>query len=186
MITKKKKTCPSCGDSMKYESRSDEVTYKGHSKTFTSTGWWCTSCDEAIFEGAELEKAEKAFVELRAEVEQVLLPKQIAKIREQLNLSQREAGKILGGGPRAFQKYEAGAVPVSAPMNNLLLLLGEDPQRLQELRSLQAKIASVLVSREAVSGKRANPIIANVVTGGKVKGAVHSRAAPKRTGRSVA
>ena len=82
---KKKKTCPSCGGAMKYESRTDKVTYKAHTKSFESTGWWCTSCDEAIFEGPELEKAEKAFIELRAEVEQVVLPEEIALIRAQLS-----------------------------------------------------------------------------------------------------
>ena len=137
MTTRKtpaKKTCPSCGSVMRYEMREDSVEYKGHKKTFDVTGWWCTSCDEAIFEGSQLEVAERAFVELRAEVESVLLPEAIAKIRRRLNLSQREAGKLLGGGPRAFQKYEAGAVPVSSPMNNLLVLLGNDPSRLEELR----------------------------------------------------
>jgi HTH-type transcriptional regulator/antitoxin MqsA len=119
---------------MKYETREDFVEYKGHRRAFESTGWWCTACNEAIFEGPELQKAEQAFVGLRAEVESVLLPKQIAAIRKKLHLSQREAGKVLGGGPRAFQKYEAGSVPVSAPMNNLLLLLGNDPNRLEELR----------------------------------------------------
>lgn len=148
---KNKKTCPSCAGAMKYETRQDKVTYKGHTKSFDSTGWWCTSCDEAIFEGPELEKAEKAFVELRAEVEQVLLPAEIAKIRTQLKLSQREAGRILGGGPRAFQKYEAGTVPVSAPMNNLLLLLGKDPQRLSELRRLQQGSKTIRLTKATKS-----------------------------------
>lgn len=137
-----KKACPSCGGAMRYETREDFVEYKGHRKKFSVTGWWCTSCDEAIFEGPDLERAERAFVELRAEVEVVLLPEEIAAIRQKLHLSQREAGKILGGGPRAFQKYEAGSVPVSAPMNNLLLLLGKDPKRLDELRRLQSKSES--------------------------------------------
>lgn len=139
-----KKTCPACGGAMLHEKRQDSVDYRSHRKSFDVTGWWCTSCEEAIFEGPELEAAERAFVELRAEVQSVLLPEEIAKIRHKLNLSQREAGKILGGGPRAFQKYEAGSVPVSAPMNNLLLLLGEDPtKRLKELRRLLGKKTKV-------------------------------------------
>lgn len=140
MTTKtQKKKCPSCGGTMTYETREDTVKYKKHEKKFKTTGWWCSSCTEAIFEGPELRRAEEAFIQLRAEVESVLLPKQITAIRERLKLSQREASKLLGGGPRAFQKYEAGAVPVSAPMNNLLLLLGQDPKRLEELRKLQGK-----------------------------------------------
>jgi DNA-binding transcriptional regulator YiaG len=32
----------------------------------------------------------------------------IRRIRERLGLTQVEAGEVLGGGPRAFQKYESG------------------------------------------------------------------------------
>jgi HTH-type transcriptional regulator/antitoxin MqsA len=72
-------------------------------------------------------------LELRAEVEGVLGPKEVAAIRERPKLSQRRAGEILGGGPRAFQKYESGEQQVSTPMANLLRLLAKDPHRLDEL-----------------------------------------------------
>ncbi len=64
-------------------------------------------------EGSTLQAAERAFVQLRAEVDGVLLPEQVAEVRGKLRISQREAGRLLGGGPRAFQKYESGKVPVS-------------------------------------------------------------------------
>ena len=35
-------------------------------------------------------------------------PDEIRAIREGLGLTQVEAGELLGGGPRAFTKYEAG------------------------------------------------------------------------------
>jgi HTH-type transcriptional regulator/antitoxin MqsA len=53
--------------------------------------------------------------------------------REKLRLSQRRAGEVLGGGPRAFQKYESGKQAVSVPMSNLLRLLARDPSRLREI-----------------------------------------------------
>lgn len=136
---KKTKACPECGGAMHYERRNDRIEYKGHFKVIPLLGWWCGSCAEAIFEGRELLAAERAFVELRAEVEDALLPEEVAKIREKLSISQREAGRLLGGGPRAFQKYESGAVPVSMPMKNLLVLLGNDPRRLEEIRKREDK-----------------------------------------------
>jgi HTH-type transcriptional regulator/antitoxin MqsA len=57
----------------------------------------------------------------------------VASIRERLKLSQRRAGELLGGGPRAFQKYESGEQQVSVPMANLLRLLDKDPRRLADL-----------------------------------------------------
>ncbi len=76
---------------------------------------------------------DKALVELKAEVQGVLKPDEVRAIRLRLKLSQRKASDLLGGGPRAFQKYESGEVLVSRPMTQLLRLLERDPRRLEEL-----------------------------------------------------
>ena len=56
-----------------------------------------------------------------------ITPEEIRSIREHLGLSQVEAGELLGGGPRAFTKYEAGTVKPSASVINLLRLLEANP-----------------------------------------------------------
>src|SRR3954469_9125895 len=104
MSKQKTQPCPECGAEMRHEKRSDEVSYLGHKRALKTLGWWCSKCTEAILEGASLRAREKAFVDLKAEVDGVLGPDEIAATREQLGLSQRKAGEILGGGPRAFQK----------------------------------------------------------------------------------
>jgi HTH-type transcriptional regulator/antitoxin MqsA len=118
---------------MRFEKRDDVLVYKGHSRTLRTLGWWCTSCDEAIFAGEPLVAHEKAFLQLKAEVDGVLGPAEVAKIRTALGLSQRKASELLGGGPRAFQKYEAGTQALSVAMSHLLRLLAKDPARLREL-----------------------------------------------------
>lgn len=118
---------------MRLEKREDVLTYRDKEKRIKSLGYWCDDCDEAIFDGAALVEREKAFLELKADVDQVLGPKEVAKVRERLKLSQRRAGELLGGGPRAFQKYESGKQAVSVPMSRLLTLLANDPRRLQEI-----------------------------------------------------
>lgn len=62
------KPCPSCDGSMVYETRYDKVNYLNFSKSFRTTGWWCTSCSEAVFEGPELQAAERALDSLKADV----------------------------------------------------------------------------------------------------------------------
>ena len=57
--------------------------------------------------------------------EQSFSPERIRTIRLELGLSQEEAGVLLGGGPRAFQKYESGEVSPSAALTQLLQLLVE-------------------------------------------------------------
>ena len=58
----------------------------------------------------------------------------IRAIRLGLELTQVEAGELIGGGPRAFAKYEAGAVQPSASVRHLLRLLQADPAAIATLR----------------------------------------------------
>jgi HTH-type transcriptional regulator/antitoxin MqsA len=125
--------CPECGGTMKYEKHSDVLIYKGHKRTIETLGWWCTQCGEGILTGEPLLAHARAFQQLKSEVDNVLGPEGVAEVRTVLGLSQRMAGKLLGGGPRAFQKYESGKQAVSLPMSHLLCLLRNDPARLQEL-----------------------------------------------------
>jgi HTH-type transcriptional regulator/antitoxin MqsA len=135
---------------MRHEKQADEIRYLGHKRTLKTLGWWCSKCGEAIFDGATLEAREKSFLELKAEVDGVLGPAEVAKIRTALGLSQRKASALLGGGPRAFQKYEAGTQALSVAMSHLLRLLAKDPARLRELSGP----ATVKASRSAQLPKR--------------------------------
>lgn len=62
-----------------------------------------------------------------------IAPEEIRAVREGLGLTQVEAGELLGGGPRAFTKYEAGTVRPAAAVVNLLRLLEADPAALATL-----------------------------------------------------
>lgn len=140
MRTKEKQnqTCPECGGAMKYEKHPDVLVYKGCERTVKVLGWWCTECGEGILTGEPLLARAKAFQEFKAEVDQVLGPEAVAAARRALRLSQRRAGALLGGGPRAFQKYESGQQAVSVPMSQLLRLLQNDPSRLEELQATES------------------------------------------------
>ena len=149
--------CHECGGEMRYERHADVLTYQGRTKTIQTLGWWCSSCDEAILTGEPLIEHEKAFQEFKAEVDGVLGPSEVAEIRASLGLSQRKAGELLGGGPRAFQKYESGKQALSVPMSHLLRLLAKDPARLRELggprktRAAGARRATRSVARSGTS-----------------------------------
>ena len=152
-MAKKARTqpCPSCGEVMSFERHEDVLAYRGHERHLKILGWWCTSCGEAILDGAALAEREKAFLELKAEVDEVLGPAEVAAVRAKLGLSQRKAGELLGGGPRAFQKYESGKQAVSVPMSHLLRLLANDPRRLREIKAHEATAGAA--PRRAASPK---------------------------------
>jgi HTH-type transcriptional regulator / antitoxin MqsA len=156
-MTKREKSfrCPECGGPAVFETRTDTVEYKGRKALVRIPGHWCKSCGEAVLEGDALAKRERAFLELRAKVEGVLSPRQVAHIRERLKLSQRRASELLGGGPRAFQKYESGGQQVSVPMANLLRLLERDPRRIAEItRSSSGSVSARARSSARVTRRR--------------------------------
>ena len=61
-------------------------------------------------------------------------PEEIRAIRKDLGLSQVEAGELLGGGPRAFTKYEAGTVKPAASVVALLRVLEANPSAITTLQ----------------------------------------------------
>ena len=63
-----------------------------------------------------------------------LTPARIRAIRQRLGLSQVEAGELLGGGPRAFTKYESGTVRPAAAVANLIRVLEAHPSVIATLR----------------------------------------------------
>ncbi len=115
------------------ETRRDTVTYKGRSVEIDQPGLWCTQCDEAIFAGEDLAVGERALATIKAEIEGVLPPAEVKRIRTKIGLGVREAGRLLGGGEFAFQKYERGSLVISQPMANLLRLLDKRPSNLRTL-----------------------------------------------------
>ena len=61
------------------------------------------------------------------------MPEEIKRIRAKLGLTQEEAGELIGGGARAFQKYEAGDLLPSRGVGSALALLDRDPEGLSVL-----------------------------------------------------
>lgn len=85
---------------------------------------------------------------------ELLRPVDIRRIRKSLGLTQVEAGELLGGGPRAFSKYEGGTIRPSASTSSLLRLLDANPSAITALTgSKTVQIASDNVRPFQVSGE---------------------------------
>jgi HTH-type transcriptional regulator/antitoxin MqsA len=130
---------PETGESLTRDVRPFTVSYGGRTRKVDLPGWYPDKKGgDSVHVGDDMEVADRALAELKAEVQGVLKPEEVRAIRQRLKLSQRKAGEILGGGPRSFQKYESGEVLVSRPMTQLLRLLARDPRRLKELLATKA------------------------------------------------
>ncbi len=134
--------CPVTGAPMRRDVRPMTLTYKGESVTFDMPGWYCDTSGESTHTGADMQVSDRMLNRLKARVEALMEPAEIRRIRRKLGLSQTEAGDLIGGGPRAFQKYEAGDLLPSRGISSALTLLDHDPRGLALLRGRQAKAQS--------------------------------------------
>jgi len=113
------------------------LTYKGESITFDMPGWYCHQSEESVHMGADMKVSDRMLNRLKARVEGLLDPQEIKRIRKKLHLSQEMAGLVIGGGPRAFQKYESGDLLPSQAISSALVLLDHDPKALNILKARQ-------------------------------------------------
>jgi HTH-type transcriptional regulator / antitoxin MqsA len=126
--------CPETGEPMARGVRPMTITYKGLSMTVDMPGWYSEGSDEGIHSGIDMEVSDAALKQLKIEADKLLAPADVKRIRTKIGLTQQQAGAIIGGGPNAFQKYEAGEVTVSKGISNLLRVLERHPEEVEELK----------------------------------------------------
>ena len=110
------------------------VTYKGQSRSVELPGYYPEGTGEAIHVGDDMKAVDEALRSLKEEIDGILSPSTIRRVRTRLNLSQREAGLLLRVGENAFDKYERGLVEPSGPTIQLIKVLDRHPEIVEELR----------------------------------------------------
>jgi HTH-type transcriptional regulator/antitoxin MqsA len=108
------------------------VRYGSLAREVDVPGWYPEDCADGIHSGTDLAEADRAFREVRDEYSA-----HVRQARKRLKLSQEEAGGIIGGGKRAFQKYESGATPPSDAAVGLIELLIRHPEEVERLRAMR-------------------------------------------------
>ena len=127
--------CPETGALLTRGIRPVTLTHKGLSMTINMPGWYSDDQSaEGIHSGEDMKISDRALNLLKARSGGLLEPAEIRRIRKELGLTQAEAGTLIGGGPQAFQKYEAGDLLPSKAVCNLLRVLAQFPDALQTLR----------------------------------------------------
>lgn len=134
--------CPSTGVPMHRDTRPMTLSFKGETITFDMPGWYSDTSDEGIHTGQDMKVSDRMLNRLKARAEGLLEPDDMRRIRRKLGLTQAEAGQLIGGGPRAFQKYENGDLLPSRAVSSALVLLDHDPGSLAVLERRQGKKAA--------------------------------------------
>ena len=129
--------CPSCGAAkLVHDTRDLPYTYKGESTVLPQvTGDFCPACGESIPDAAESRRVSALMLEFTKQVNASIVdPEFIASVRKKLDLDQREAAEIFGGGVNAFSRYENGKTKPPLALVKLLKVLDRHPELLAEVR----------------------------------------------------
>ena len=119
------------------DTRGLPYTYKGETTIIAAvTGDFCPACGESILDAAESDRVMHTMQAFSREVNAALVdPDFIAAVRKKLELDQREAAEIFGGGVNAFSRYETGKTKPPLALVKLLKLLDRHPDLLAEVRA---------------------------------------------------
>lgn len=100
------------------------------------TGDFCLACGEGVFDAVESRRVSASMREFSKQVNaSIVAPGFIVGVRKKLNLDQREAARIFGGGVNAFSRYENGTTKPPLALLKLLKVLDHHPDLLDEIRT---------------------------------------------------
>lgn len=136
---------PETGEELRRGVRPLTLSYRGLETTVQMPGWYAAddpTGENGLHAPGDMKVSDRALVALKARAGGLLDPDAIRTIRKKLRLTQRAAGHLIGGGPNAFQRYEAGEVMISKPADTALRLLANDPSRVDELRLIRGDTAA--------------------------------------------
>ena len=130
--------CPSCGAAeLIHDTRDIPYTYKGEATAIPAvTGDFCPACSEVVLDREQGDRYSELIGMFQRQVNAAFVdPNYIAKVRRKLDLDQREAAEIFGGGVNAFSRYENGKTKPPLALVKLLKMLDRHPDLLNEVRA---------------------------------------------------
>ncbi|MBF9047720.1 type II toxin-antitoxin system MqsA family antitoxin [Rhodobacterales bacterium LSUCC0031] len=146
---------PETGKQLTRQTRKEIVSFGPLKREVEVQGWYPDDDSDSLHTGADLRQANAAYKALRA-----AYPDHVKQIRKKLKLTQEKAGLLIGGGKRAFQKYEAGTLFPSDAAMGLLEILNQQPDMIGILETMrsQATLKTEGWAHDAqMSPKRAKP-----------------------------
>ncbi|RLB76522.1 MAG: hypothetical protein DRH06_05760 [Deltaproteobacteria bacterium] len=140
-----KGVCPICAsDGLEKKETTEVFQYKGKSISIDNyVSYKCSVCEESIVDRDTLKKSGKILKDFEREIDGLLKSDDIKRIRRKLNLTQEEISSLLGGGLKAFARYENCQVTQSKVMDNLLRILDKDPTTINILKPQHQRITKI-------------------------------------------
>lgn len=130
--------CPVCGAAkLRRATRDLPYVYKGQTTSVPKvTGDFCKACGEVILDREQGDRYSAWIGRFQRQVNSSFVdPEDIARIRKKLDLDQRQAAEIFGGGVNAFSRYETGKTKPPLALVKLFRVLDKHPELLEVVRA---------------------------------------------------
>jgi HTH-type transcriptional regulator/antitoxin MqsA len=131
--------CPVCGAAeLIHDTRDMPYIYKGETTSISAvTGDFCPACSEVILDRVNGDRYSESVGMFQRQVNAAIVdPVFIVNVRKKLDLDQRQAAELFGGGVNAFSRYENGKTRPPLALVKLFKLLDRHPDLLDELRTV--------------------------------------------------
>ena len=126
--------CPICTQQLQSTSVTETFTYKNVSMEYPDyVVHRCSGCGEEFVGSQTIKDSSRRIRDFHREVDGFLTSTKIKEIRMRLGYTQDDFSRILGGGDKAFARYENGDVTQAKSMDNLLRILDAMPQAIEIL-----------------------------------------------------
>lgn len=129
--------CPVCGAAqLEHDVRDVPYTYKGRTTVIPQLeADFCPACNESIIAPDEGRRMMELIREFHRQVNsEIANPSFIRSVRAKLNLSQREASELFGGGVNAFSRYETGKASPPKLLILIFKMLDSNPKLLDQIK----------------------------------------------------
>ncbi|MBK7953401.1 MAG: type II toxin-antitoxin system MqsA family antitoxin [Candidatus Accumulibacter sp.] len=155
-----KTLCPLCGEGhMTPRTESMQTEYRDKLGAVTLRYAECDACGSEITGDADGRANKRVVLAFRKSVDGLLAGAEIRALREKFGITQEQAARLFGGGPKAFSKYEADDVAPSEAMNTLLCLVRRSEDAFWELLALKEMTAELPARRVAKHRTMDVPVI---------------------------
>lgn len=120
--------CPVCElGNLAAVNKNLSFNYKGNETVINSNVYVCPECAEECLEPDDQKAIDKKLTAVRRQIDGLLSPDEIRKIRKKFGYTQVAFADFLHVGEKNFARYENGKTTQSRSMDNLLRILNHSP-----------------------------------------------------------
>jgi len=143
------RTCPVCNEGKcKRKTITETFRYKGHRLVIPDyIVYVCSRCREEFLDHSVIRQHQQKLRDWQRTIDGLLAAEEIRHLRTMLGMTQEEFSLLLGGGKKAFARYETGAVRQSVAMDNLLRAVQKHPSLLLEFAKARGVTLSLVKQR---------------------------------------